>query len=84
MPDAEIIQLDIVRAKTAIAKRVELAVSNPQEKIKVAADAWLVDSVLSAAEKMMGRIMTTNKPLLRDERVRMMRASAALLNQPEA
>lgn len=81
---AEIIHLDIVRAKTAIAKRVEFALSNPQEKIKAAADAWLLDSILSAAEQMMGRVLREDKPLLPDERARAMRASAALLAQPEA
>jgi len=81
---AEIIHLDIVRAKKAIAKRVEFVVSNPQEKIKAAADAWLLDSVLSAAEQMMGRVLREDKPLLPDERARVMRASAALMAQPES
>jgi hypothetical protein len=84
MPDAEIIMLDVVRARSTPIKRSETAIPNPQEKIKTAADAWLVDSVIGAAEQMMGRLITTNKPLLPDERVRMMRASAALLGQPEA
>lgn len=81
---AEIILLDAVRARSTPIKRNETVIPNPNEKIKTAADMWLADSVLSAAEQVVSRLLRTDKPLLPDERARLMRASAALLDQPEA
>ena len=81
---ADIISLAAVRAKAIPVRRNETVIPNPQEKIKVAGDMWLVDSILATAEEMMSHLLQTEKPLLPAERARLMRASAALLIQPEA
>jgi len=86
MPEAQIISLADVRAahQLVTVRRSETVIPNPQEKIKTAADMWLCDSVLAAAEETMRRLLVTDKPLEPNERARLMRASAALLIQPEA
>jgi hypothetical protein len=84
----EVISLDQVRARrlpVPVAHYETLKPArHPQEKIVAAGDVWLVDSVLDAAEQLMGRLLRTNEPLEQSERARVMRASAALRSQPEA
>ena len=84
---AELIQLDSVRARrlpVPVAHYEALKPArHPQELITAASDRWLVDTVLEAAEQLMGRLLRTNVPLEPGERARVRRASAALRSQPE-
>ena len=84
---AELIQLDSVRARrlpVPVAHYEALKPArHPQELITAASDRWLVDTVLEAAEQLMGRLLRTDAPLEPGERAKVRRASAALRSQPE-
>jgi hypothetical protein len=88
--EAQIISLDQVRARrlpvlyvAPADPRPRQAAQLPQEKIILGGDEWLIDSILAAAENLMARLQRTRRPLEKDERARVMRASAALRTQPE-
>jgi hypothetical protein len=84
---ADVISLDQVRARRLpipnVAPQPRQPVQLPQEKIILGGDEWLVDSILAAAENLMARLQRTRRPLAKDERERVMRASAPLRSQPE-
>jgi hypothetical protein len=75
----EIVVLDQVRARRM---PVPVAAPNPQEQIRVAADLWIADSIRSAGEILVQRLMESRTPLLPRERATAMKAAAVLFGQP--
>jgi hypothetical protein len=81
---AEVVSLEQVRARRLPVPFLPPARQDPpQAMIRAAGDLWLAESVRLVGEELVNRITRTNAPLLPDERAALMRASAALLGQPE-
>jgi hypothetical protein len=83
---SEIISLDAVRARRLPVILPHPAASRPvpaESMLRASADMWLADSVREAAQEIVNHITRTNAPLEPNERAALMRASAALLGQPE-
>lgn len=77
---------DLVRLADVRARRLPVVTppgKAPQEIVRASADLWLAESVRLIGEELGNRITRTNAPLLPDERRALMRASAALLGQPD-
>jgi hypothetical protein len=81
----ELVSLEVVRAR-----RLPVPLREPiddpyppQAMIRAAADLWLVDSIRDVADQLLNHITRTNAPLDPKVRASVMRASAALLGQPE-
>lgn len=73
---------DIVLLDERRARRLPVPAPNPQEQIRVAADLWIADSIRSAGEILVQRLVESRTPLLPRERAAAMKAAAMLLGQP--
>jgi hypothetical protein len=88
--EAEVISLDRIRAQLLPTRivhpgdpRPRIPFQHPEEKIRAAADLHMADGVLAVVEELVGRLQIGQRPLEPKERARLIRASAALLSQPE-
>jgi hypothetical protein len=82
----DVISLDRVRARllpTPFVHPHDVASRPPEATIRAAADLWLADSVRGAAQEIVDHITRMNAPLEPRERAALMRASAALLGEPD-
>jgi hypothetical protein len=87
----EIVSLDQIRARrlpvpyaAPIDPRHRAPFRHPEEAIRAAADLHMADGLLAVVEELVSRLQISQRPLEPKERARLMRASAALLAQPEA
>jgi hypothetical protein len=78
---ADIISLEHVRARRMPVPYVPPR--HPEERIRAAADLHLADGILAVMEELVSRLQINQQPLEPRERASLMRASAALLGQPE-
>jgi hypothetical protein len=79
--EAQVISLDQVRARRLPVPYYPPR--HPEETIRAAADLHLADGLLATVEELVSRLLISQRPLEPKERARLMRASAAMLAQPE-
>jgi hypothetical protein len=88
--EAQIISLEQVRARRLPVPYMAPAglgprqpFHHPEEAIRAAADLHLADGLLAVVEELVSRLQISQRPMEPQERARLMRASAAMLAQPE-